>query len=231
MFKTSAGEREVYEMGGMPRRMMNNNVLVRIDEEEGDGRSISKKADIVIAGAEWNEADHVVRHGVVSMIPDRLKTRKESDSDGMMEWGTEIEVEVGDTVFFGIMASANAFAIKVDGQLYYVIPYSRFIARVRDEVYPLNGYVLMEEVIESTRVNGLILDFGDKANRKRGVITHNGRNNDWYYGGDAMDACVEVGDEVLFEGKFYGYLESDMFSLLPKGTGYAQKIWINAKIN
>jgi co-chaperonin GroES (HSP10) len=231
--RTSAGERRILVMDTLPRKMMNNNIFIRIDEKEGDGRSISKKVDIVSSGAEWNEADHVIRHGVVEMIPNRLVFRNDSngDSDGMMEWGTELEVGVGDTVFFGIMASANALMIEVEGQLYYVIPYSRLIARVMDDVYPLNGYVLMEEVIESKRVKGLILDFGDKANRKRGLVLHNGRNNEWYYGGDSVDAEVEVGDEVLFQGKFYGYLESDLFRVLPKGIGYAQKLWINAKLN
>lgn len=232
--RTSAGEKNVYEISSLPTKMLNNNILVRIDQKEGDGRKISKKADIIVAGAEWNEASNVVRYGTVVLMPNKLVYRNSSngDSDGLMEWGTSIEVKEGDLVYFGIIASANAYRVEFNGDLYYLIPYSRVIARVREGIVtPINGYCLLKEVIEKTRVDGLVLEFGDKANKKRGVVTHNGVNNEFYYKSDDVDADVNIGDEVVFGGNFFGYLEDDLFAVLPKGTGYVQKCWIIGKTN
>jgi co-chaperonin GroES (HSP10) len=92
----------------------------------------------------------------------------------------------------------------------------------------LNGYVLLNEVIEKTRVTGLVLDFGDHVDKKSGIVACVGDKNKSYYGSEAIDADVEVGDTVLFEKKFYGYLESELFAELPKGTGFCQRLWIIA---
>lgn len=208
---------------------MNNRVLVKVTGDYDDGVRISKIADIVAAGGEWEESSRVVRHGVVAMIPDKLTSR--SASENGMEWETELDVQVGDTVYFGIMASANAESVKIGEDLYYLIHYSRFILRMRDnEITMLNGYVLLSEVIEKLRVSGLILEFGDHVDKKSGVVTNIGKPNKSYYGTDAVDAEVEVGDTVLFERKFFGYLEDDLFATLPKGTGYCQRGWIIATL-
>ena len=235
--RTSAGERDHYKSDKLPSKMMNNRVLIRIDVIEGDGREIGKGVNdkkIIIDGAEWNEAENIVRNGEVVMIPDKLVYRNKfnDDSEGMQEWGTELEVEVGDEVFFGKIASANAESLEVDGVLYYMMPYSRLILAVRDGVLiPLNGYCLLGEVKDKTRLDGFILDFTDKTDKKRGIVTHNGRNNDYYYGTDAVDACVEVGDQVIFNGDFFGFLESDRFAVLEKGIGYCQKCWTVGTMN
>jgi len=120
----------------------------------------------------------------------------------------------------------------VGEELFYSIPYSRFILRMRnDTITMLNGYVLLKEVIEKVRVTGLVLDFGDHVDKQRGIVTHVGVPNKSYYGSEAVDAIVEVGDEVVFEKKFYGYLEDELFAVLPKGTGYCQRSWIVCKLN
>lgn len=231
MFRTSAGDRSIYEMNHLPSRMMNNRVLVKVSGDYEDGVRISKVVDLVAAGGEWEEAERIVRHGVIAMIPDKLTFRKDTGADSAMEWDTELDVRVGDTVYFGIIASANAEMVKIGDDLYYVMSYSRLILRKRDGVITmLNGYVLLNEVIEKTRVTGLVLDFGDHVDKKSGVVACVGNRNKSYYGSEAIDADVQVGDTVLFEKKFYGYLESDLFAELPKGTGYVQLLWCVATI-
>lgn len=232
--RTSAGKRTEYEMDNLPRKMMNNRILVKVDGDYDDGTVISQsKIGLVVGGAEWNEAAHIVRHGVVAAIPDKLVYRgaENVDSPGLMEWGTEMELRVGDTVFFGAMSSANAESLTVGDDLYYVIPYSRFILCIRNgEIIMLNGYALLKEVVEKTRVRGLVLDFGDHVDKQQGIVTHYGKPNSYYFGSEAVDAEVEVGDHVVFEKKFYGYLEDEMFAVLPKGTGYCQRCWVIAKL-
>jgi hypothetical protein len=112
-----------------------------------------------------------------------------------------------------------------------VIPYSRLILSVRnEEIIMLNGYCLMDEVVDKTRVEGLMLEVGDFVNKRMGIVTHNGSNNSYYIGTEQVDAEVEVGDKVVLNGNFFGYLEDNLFAELPKGIGYCQKCWINGKI-
>jgi len=230
--KTSAGERVEYTLGSLPKKMLNNRVLVRVDNLPDDGVEYkAKNLNIILAGSEWNESARVARYGEVVMVSDMLKNRTaDNDSEAMMEWGTEMELEVGDAVWFGIMSSANSEILYVGDDMYYVMPYSRImVVRRGDDLIPINGYCLLEEVIDKTRVDGLVLDMGDKRNKRRGIVTHVGRRNDWYFGTDAVDAKVKVGDTVAFGGDFFGVLEDEMFATLPKNTGFVQQCWIIAK--
>ena len=219
--RTSAGERKSVTLEKLPSKMMNNNVLVRIDFNPSE--DTVRPSGIIIsgmAGVEWNDSKYMPRFGVVVKTPDHLVNRSfdniESGAE-LMGWETEVEIKDGDLVYFGAMISANAEALEVDGDLYLLIPYSRIILRVRDEeLTPVNGYVLLEEVVEKVRVDGLILEVGDFQDKRLGVVTHNGRNNDSYFASDAVDADVEIGDKVIFSGKFFGHLESDIFAKLPE---------------
>jgi len=233
--KTSAGDRQEYTLEKLPSKMLNNRVLVKIEDNLDDGNKLKDTTlDIVLAGGEWNEASRVVRFGKVVMKPERLvfRDKDNGESEGLMEWDTDMEIEIGDLCYFGKIASANSEIVYVGDELYYLIPYSRLILAIRgEEIIMLNGYCLLEEVIEKTRVRGLVLDFGDHVNKKMGVVTHVGNGNRSYFGSEAVDAEIEVGDEVVFEKNFFGYLEDDTFATLPKGTGFVQRSWIVGVLN
>lgn len=232
---TSAGTQERHILAKLPKQMLNNNVLVRVDLNPTE--DVVLDSGIIMCGyasSEWNDAEAMPRFGEVIMMPNRLVEMDFSNmhSANMMEWGTEIEVEVGDIVYFGAMIAANAESFIYEDTLYLLIPYSRIICRVReDAVTPVNGYCLLSEKMDKQHAKGIITSHADKVNRRRGKITHVGRANDYYFGEDAVDAEVEVGDEVVFSGKFLGRLESDVFAQLPKGTSYTQRRWIIAKTN
>lgn len=197
--------------------------------EDGHIHVTNSGLKIEFAGSEWNEAAHISRYGVVVRVPERLtlKTFENMESPGMMEWETDIEIEEGDLVFFGKMASANAPIINVGESTYFLLNYGDLILRVRDgDVSPLNGYVLLEKVVETVRVEGLVLDFGDRVNKRMGVVTHIGTPNASYFGSDSIDADVEIGDKVIFRGDFFGELEEEMFAKLEKGLGYVQLRWV-----
>ena len=69
---TSAGERAKIKLDSLPKKMMNNRVLVRVGDE-GDGRKIKNtELDLVVGGAEFNESAHVLRYGTVVMTPEKL---------------------------------------------------------------------------------------------------------------------------------------------------------------
>ena len=88
----------------------------------------------------------------------------------------------------------------------------------------------IKKKIEKKRVDGLILDLGDYHNKKSGIVTHVGRPNDKYFGVDSVDADIEVGDEVVFDGDYFGFVEEEMFASLPREMGYVQRRWIIATV-
>lgn len=222
---TSAGERTIFYK--KPKKVLNNNVLVRVDFDPSD--DVVTKSGIVlsgVAGLTWQEASYVPRWGVVEMIPDRLKCKPDYNFQGVMDWQTELEISVGDKVFFSAMTSANAIIIE-DGAKYYLINYADLI--LRGDMYPLNGYAIVEKVTEKTRRNGLILDFCDHINKKLGIVRYVGKPNLSYYGSDMVDAIVEVGDEVIFEAGFWTALEDELFATVSKDLGYVQRMWVIGK--
>lgn len=230
---TSAGEKQEITLDRLPRKMLNNHVLVKVDFEPDDGYVMKTDGglELQLAGCEYNESAHIARYGKVILAPERLSDRFTATfSQYGMDWVTEVEIKPSDVVYFGKMASANAPMIKCNGSVYFVIHYSELILRVRDGViYPLNGYALLDKVIAKTRSEGLILEFGDYHDKEKGIITHVGRPNDKYFGVYSMDADVSVGDEVYFGGKYFGFVEEKMFASLPSEIGYVQRRWIIAK--
>lgn len=209
--------------------MLNNRVLVKIDVVPEDGYKL--KSGVIIGGSDWNEGARVARYGTVVKVPKRLIWRKQKAFDATMEWLTDIEIQEGDVVFFGKIISANAPAIRVGEDLYYLIPYGELIMRVRNkEIYPLNGYAIVEKVTEKMRRNGLVLDFGDFHNKRVGVVRYVGMKNAAYYGTDAVDADVEVGDKVVFEGSFWTELEQQEVATLDEDLGFVQRCWIIGKL-
>ena len=226
MTETSAELRQEIRVDKLSDRpLLNNKVLIKVDVVPADGFVLS--SGLIVAGSKWDDAGHVARYGTVVKAPSRLLYRKDWDFDGAMEWETEVEIQEGDAVFFGKIASANAPAVHVGDDTFYIMNYGDLLLRVRnEEIYPLNGYVILEPVIDKVRKRGLILDFGDHQNKMLGVVKYVGRKNDGYYASEAEDADVNVGDTVIFEGNFYTEIENDVFATLPKGLGYCQACWI-----
>mgnify|MGYP005993009577 CR=1 FL=1 len=233
MESTSAGERQQIVADKLPSRVLNNNVLVRIDFDPSE--DVIRPSGIILsgqAGVKWQEASYVARYGVVVDIPDKLLVRPTSNFEGAMSHTTSMELKKGDVVYFTKMGSANAPALNVDGITYFLINYSEIILRVRDEVItPINGYCIVEKVIEkaTTVSKTLTVSIGDKQNKRRGVVRFVGKKNKSYFGTDAIDADVEVGDNVIFQGGFWTALEDSLFETLGKDLGFVQMCWISGK--
>lgn len=233
MIETSAGKQQVFTLDKLPSRVLNNHVLLRIDFMADDNTELVTESGfkLILAGGEWQEATRVPRMGTVVRVPDRLIMRTEQNKFGYgMDWKTEVEVQENDCVYFGKMASANAIVLMVDSFVYFLVHYSDLLVRVRDEeIYPLNGYVALDKVYKRTRSANLELGFSDKQDKRRGVVKYVGRPNDYYYGTNAKDAEVEVGDEVILHAEMWTELESDMFRFLDEELGFCQMCWIVAK--
>lgn len=230
--ETSAGIRDVRELDKLPSKVMSNHVLIRIDFSQDDGKILKTDSglELELAGGEYNETSRVVRHGTVVITPSRLITRTAKQSFGL-EWKTAMELEIGDLVYMGIMESANALELIVDDVTYYLVNYGELILRIRKGViHALNGYALMKKVMQDkVKIDGLKLDIVDERDKRRGIITHVGRPNDYYFGVNMVDAEIEVGDEVSLNIPAVTKLEDDLFANIGEDVYYAQRRWLAAK--
>jgi len=233
MIETSAGKQTVITTDKLPSKVMNNHVLLKMDFVPDDNTEYVTESGfkLILAGGEWNEATRMPRYGTAVRVPNRLYVRTEENKFGYgMDWSTVCEIKEGDTCFLGKMASANAIVVLVGSEVYFLVSYSDLVACVRDkEIYPLNGYAVLGKVFKRTRSTGLELDFADKQDKRRGIVRYLGRANDYYYGTNAVDAEVEVGDEVVLHAEMWTELEADTFRHLDEDLGFVQRTWIVAK--
>lgn len=106
------------------------------------------------------------------------------------------DVKAGDHVWFSYFASIHGTDIWVGRELYRLIPYSGMVASMRDgEIRILNGYVLLEEVMETERWTG----FWAPAHvmKDRGIVRFMGGKRDYDHVAITDDIDIAIGDEVL----------------------------------
>lgn len=193
-----------------------NQIIVEIpytnlDRKSKGGVIVGHHKDLLFAeGKDAHNADCQEVWGVVSRLPEKLYfNRKDSNS---MDWETDIEVKVGDTVFFGIMASANATELLCEGKIYKLINYQELIVARREEVFPdntfikkiteiipLNGYVLCSEV-HLPKLSELDVTSEDKIDNDKAIVRYVGKPNKQYKNTSHVDHLdLESGDLVLLD--------------------------------
>jgi len=138
-----------------------------------------------------------------------------------MDWQTEMELKVGDTVWFSILESKNSPEIICEKALYKSIPYQDcYVAkRIVMRGTQLNGSTLRQETVECYKVislNGYVLcepcfkprisaldELSEKEiDKSRGIVKFAGTPPKRYL---REEYChiedLQVGDEVLFDPK------------------------------
>lgn len=207
---------------------INNGVVIKIDYDPLDVRS---ESGLVMGSDYWDEVGHLVRFGTVVSVCDRLHERHISEVG--IEWGTEIEVQVGDVVFFTLMGGYNSVSFLKDGQLYAILPYSELVLRVREEQYfPLNGYVILDKAEEGITSSVLSLDHLKVQNKKKGKVRWIGSKLRYYFPLESSVVDIDdlsEGDDVMFSIAGFTSLEDSRYATLSPDLGYLQRRWIIAK--
>jgi hypothetical protein len=204
-----------------------NHVLIKmLHTSEGikskGGVIIGFNTDTVYAEGDnsWS-ADLAECYGEVYKVPQKLFFAK--DDPNSMDWDTDMELMVGDIVWFSILESKNSVQLLCEGVLYKSIPYSDCYVAKRliiiehpvhfhdgilgaepeavNHVIPLNGYVLLEPV-NFDKLSHLDAISDTQIDKSRGIIRFIGNApksylNDSY----AHIFDLKVGDEVLFDKK------------------------------
>lgn len=194
----------------------NNLCLIRVELTENKLSS----SGLHLGDATWDEAGLCTRHGVIVAVPSHLIYGNFGS-----EWLTDIEVEVGDHVYWGPMAAYDSPVIKSGGDTFFLIKYQDIVCKEKDrEIFPVNGYVVAEEVIEVIRSKSFFL--GEKHLRNKGIVKYVGvPNKEYSYAmSDAVD--VQPGDTAVLLATMFTYLEDSRYATLPKNLGYFQRRWV-----
>ena len=200
-----------------------NRVLVKVGKVDNNKSSNG----LYLGDSEWDKSGHLNRRGEVIRLPSKLWFAREFGFG--IQWGTEMEVEEGDIVYFGIMSVYDAPAIIDDGVVYLLIQYHDLLFSLRgNKVIPLNGYVLIEKVDEKVKQSSLILDFNKKQDKKRGIVRYIGKPNSYYDSGMCDSIGFDVGDEVDLMMINFTFLEDKRYRTFEKNIGYVQRRWIRS---
>lgn len=196
--------REQFESGDVPG--WNSAVIVEM-EHSAEGYTTQSGIivgfnvdDIYEEGTESHAADLAEVYGKVVRVPKNLDYNKEDLNH--MSWLPEMEIDVGDYVWFNPLIAKNCSEIIVDHKLYKCIPYDHiFVARKGGhdgDICPVNGHCLLERMFYQPLSKFDIIS-RDKVYPDRGKVAYIGKPNLEYQNplmGDIQDICV--GDVAYF---------------------------------
>ena len=150
----------------------------------------------------YKPEDHVEIINEVIAVPERLKFN---------EWETEMQLKVGDKVWVNYLSIIKGERVQVGGEVYVLVPYEKIILTKRgDDLVMLNGYVLIEPVLEETQQSGIIILLKQaKQASQRGYVRHMGIPNKRYTDESHTDEIdIKLGDMVGLKHGYNSKLES-----------------------
>jgi len=178
-----------------------NLVMVEVDKSElrsAGGVVLGFNEDIQYAEGKDNHIANVAKtHGRIVKIPANLCF--EEKNPNRSAWRTQIEVEVGDEVWYSPLSATNCTEVFVEDKVYKMIRYGDlFVAKRKEEVICLNGYCIVEKVYKKS-LGSLDSTSEQELDTTRGIVRFAGRPNPEYFNPKYTDDIdINVGDEVLF---------------------------------
>jgi len=178
------------------KRVLNNRVLVKTHQKVTAERTKSGIIMIAPSETDWRPAEHTNRISEVVLAPERLFYSEGVKDFDSMPWDTDMELQKGDIVWHDFLAAHNCPVAVCDGQPdeeYKLLHYSDvYLVKRGEELIPINGYVLCEEVWEQPPL------MPREVNKKLGKVSLLGKPNRAYRRSKQTDeAEVKVGDTII----------------------------------
>jgi co-chaperonin GroES (HSP10) len=155
---------------------------------------------------DWNPEIHADRYGIVESIPEMLST-------GKMMWNTDIELQVGDLVWYDYLMSLNSDSFFIEDVEYKLMDYQYlYVVKRGDDIICLNGYCLFEPKKDTltTKSDLIIIHEGNDIRLAKLVIKsvpNKSYENEW-----VDDNSIDIGDMAIF-GMPPIMLEAEYYSL------------------
>lgn len=167
---------------------------------------------------ESHPADIAAVIGRVVKLPDKLYYNEE-DIHNSFPWDTDIDLEIGDLVWFNFIETLNTNEIQIGNKVLRFIPYQDVYAAKRknkwlvDQVIMLNGYVLLEP-IPLPSLSKLDHLSHDKVYTDRGIVAYVGKPNRAYVNKNYSDnPDIEVGQTAYLMPGYTPFLLERQSSL------------------
>lgn len=187
-------------------RILDNKVLIKPkggnDEIELPG---GKKLYI---DTSWEVEKHAPTIGEVVKVPNRLifdlrSTRRTTEFD------VDMELKVGDMAIYHYLIPENCIKrgeyVQVADEIYFIVNYDQiFCAKRGDEVVMVNGFILVEPVVEDAFTSSVIItpdSLKDKNSPIEGIVRYIGAPvRNYLYELDIKENADEpkVGDRIMF---------------------------------
>lgn len=180
-----------------------NQILIRMTySSEGrktkSGIIVGFETDTQFVDDTGHAADLAEVSGIVYKLPEQLYFN-ENDESGM-NWDCDIDLQVGDEVWFSQFESKNSTEVECEDIVYKFIPYADcFVAKRDKKIFTLNGYVLCEPIYQE-QISTLDPLSKDKIDMTRGIVRYLGKPNRQYLRPQYVDMIdLKEGDLVQFE--------------------------------
>lgn len=192
MGKNNEKRQEIYLDSLEGYRPYRGHVLIKPVLKEG----ATTKAGVIVGFQ--SDAKYVDEEG--SHIADMTITEGDVVALPIHHWTegyiTDAELQVGDHVWFNYFSSLHGTDVWVGKELYRLIHYSGMVAMVRDgQIHILNGYVLLEEVMEEKKENGIWSPA--RLIKDQGIVRFMGGKRIYEASGLSDDIDIAIGDHVL----------------------------------
>jgi hypothetical protein len=175
---------------------------------------------------ESHAADLCIPYGKVYKVPSGLYYNENDNTS--MAWETDMELKVGDMVWFSIIESNNATTLSCEGVLYKFIPYSDiYVAKrttisdrneifmelaihgkvksAKEEIIVLNGYVLIQPK-KKIKLSDFDTQSEHELDLTRGTVCYLGKPNKRHKQPTYVDHTdLNVGDDVVLAPKAYPF--------------------------
>jgi len=179
-------------------------VLISAPQKYNDQIEI-QGGKVLYLDTSYNPAHHVSIKGIVEAVPGLLTPSHYANAT------LEMELEVGDEVYFHYLTIAPDNLVWHEGKEYYQVEYFNIFAYKRDGVLHMNaGWVFVEPVQKESRFGSFIVPEAYKQNTSWdiGKLRHIGIPEK-----DQPTLDVAVGEYVLFtkNSKFENEVEGEVF--------------------
>jgi hypothetical protein len=192
----------------MTKVIPKNYVLVELSTLRHE-KIATKSGSEIILDPTFHPEQHAQISGVVSVVPESLYFN-EKDVMNSVDYVTDIDVKIGDKVFFHYLqiniAISNKRIIEEDGKLFVFVEHDSLFCGIRnDKVVMFNGWMLLKPMSKASDKEDKIIP-GRPTDRQTyeplmGEITHIGSPViKYFYGKQETDSGINVnaGDAVIF---------------------------------